>query len=146
MSVAGSGADYEPVEDETFNASTDESHFATLSSSNDWSKTWTLGAGKDFPASDGTNPYLYYIVEVDEQGNPLTPQVMTEDGYQLAGYSSNNTDGVANQGSITVYNQVNDTVFELPHTGGSGTRFIYLLGVILTIGAGLWLTVRRRAA
>ena len=33
----------------------------------------------------------------------------------------------------------------LPFTGGSGTRFYYILGMILVAGAGGWLLLRRRS-
>ncbi len=105
VSVVGSGPSYELVDDEEFNNSTESSHFATLSSPS-WAKTWTIGEGKDFPATDGTHPYSYYVVEVDGEGHVISPTVPTGLGYKLIGYSSNNAEGVTDQGVINVYNQL----------------------------------------
>ena len=144
VSVLGSGDVYEPTEDMDFNSSEDELHFATLSSTNNWSKTWTIGSGKDFPDTDGTNPYIYYVIEIDENGQALVPGTETEDGYKLIGYSSNNTDGIIHEGAITVYNQVEITGVELPFTGSSGTPLIYLFGAIFTIMSTVSLVIRKR--
>lgn len=99
-------------DDDTFNALTDSSQYATLSSAIGWAKTWTIGgtdsdySDYDFPAADDSgNAYRYYVVEVDDDGKALSAGEDTDLGYILYGYSSNNTDGIS-QGVITVYNKV----------------------------------------
>lgn len=104
VTVAGSGPVYEIADDDSFNLSTDSSHYATLAAPN-WTKTWTIGQGKDFPKDDGTHPYFYYITEVDNQGNEIEIGEAPMEGYILLGYSANNQNGLAGQGVITVVNQ-----------------------------------------
>ena len=105
--IAGSGPVFELVEDTDFNASTDSTHFATLKSP-DWSKKWTIGDDGDFPATDGTHPYRYYVVEVDENGNAYEIGADTDMGYKLVGYSAENVDGITGQGAVFVYNQIEE--------------------------------------
>ena len=77
-----------------------------------WSHTWNIGGtesshdGFDYPAMDanGRN-YLYYVVELDAQGNAIEVGGSPLEGYVLQGYSANNNTGVSNQGVITVYNR-----------------------------------------
>ena len=92
VSVVGNGMPAIPpelTEDTEFNLSTEENRFAVLSSPA-WSRKWTIGgtssdySGYDFPASDGTNPYKYYVVEVDANGDPLNVGEETEDGFKIA--------------------------------------------------------------
>ena len=97
--------------DREFNRSNDNSHFMTLSSPS-WTDEWTIGGtdstyasgGYDFPAKDARNKdYDYYIVEVDEDGEPLEINQETDLGYTLTSYSNN--DGIQ-EGIITAYNKV----------------------------------------
>ncbi len=88
-----------------FNSLMDASHFATLTAPG-WSKTWSIGEGKNFPSNDGTHPYLYYIVEVGDDGNAYTIDQETDKGYKLIGYSQNNSEGISSQGTIIVYNEL----------------------------------------
>ncbi len=84
----------------------------TLNSSSSWSQTWRVGgtessySGFDYPAMDdnGKN-YLYYVVELDTQGNAIEVGGSPLEGYVLQGYSANNNTGISNQGVITVYNR-----------------------------------------
>jgi hypothetical protein len=107
VSIVGSYVANELVEDEEFNISNENNHFEILSAPN-WSKKWTIGGtetnhrGYDFPASDGTNPYEYYVVEVNEDGQLLVIDQDTQHGYKLKGYKS-----VA--GGITVFNEILET-------------------------------------
>ena len=54
---------------------------------------------------DDGKEYLYYIVELDQQGNAIEVGDSPIEGYILRGYSANNDFGVSNQGTIIVYNQ-----------------------------------------
>ena len=100
--------DYVAAEDTAFN---NEKYTQVLSGSS-WSHTWNIGGtesshnGFDFPAMDdnGRN-YLYYVVELDAQGNAIEAGGSPLEGYVLQGYSANNNTGISSQGVITVYNR-----------------------------------------
>ncbi len=84
----------------------------TLNSSSSWSQTWRVGgtessySGFDYPAMDANGKnYLYYVVELDAQGNAIEVGGSPLEGYVLQGYSANNNTGISNQGVITVYNK-----------------------------------------
>ena len=108
--ITGSSTEpnYVAEEDTAFN---NEKHTQVLSGST-WSHTWNIGGtelshdGFDYPAMDdnGRN-YLYYVVELDAQGNAIEVGGSPLEGYVLQGYSANNNTGVSNQGVITVYNR-----------------------------------------
>ena len=108
ISAIAQEPNYVAEDDTAFN---NEKHTQVLSG-NSWSHTWNIGgteashSGFDFPAMDdnGKN-YLYYVVELDQQGNPIEIGGSPIDGYILYGYSANNNTGISNQGVITVYNQ-----------------------------------------
>jgi LPXTG-motif cell wall-anchored protein len=66
--------------------------------------------GFDFPEKDDENQkYLYYVVELGHDGEPLELGENAIEGYVLAGYSANNSTGVSSQGQIIVYNKKEDT-------------------------------------
>ena len=99
------------------------------------SDPWT-SVIKNLPTSFEDNGWIYtytYYVEEDLTSIP--------EGYRLEGIHPNYA--VPGE-TIVIVNANEDAGYELPSTGGPGTRLIYLLGAILTIGAGLWLTIRRR--
>ena len=54
---------------------------------------------------DNGKNYLYYVVELDAQGNAIEVGGSPLEGYVLQGYSANNNTGISNQGVITVYNR-----------------------------------------
>ena len=125
----------------------------TLSASNNWGKTWTIGDDPrcDFPATDGRQHYLYYAVELDEEGNEVSPGEDVSEGVRLVGieYDPEKTeDAGITEGLITVINETEvpetEYGYELPSAGGSGTTWIYLLGTILLLGCGITLIARRR--
>lgn len=70
--------------------------------------------------------------------------------YKLVGSTSSGTTVVS--GSTTVTFPINVTILEvannsgslLPSTGGIGTTIFYFLGIILVVGAGILLVVKRR--
>ena len=102
------------------------------------------------PAEDGVPAYGFSLEGLTAQstdGKEYT-YVVTEDsvsGYNnpiyksAEGQTSNN--GAYNGGIIE---NISEASIELPHTGGSGTTLIYILGFILTAGAGVLLLRRRR--
>ena len=108
ISGIGDEPSYVAAEDTAFN---NEKHTQVLNGST-WSHTWNIGgsdsshSGFDFPAmdNDGRN-YLYYVVELDAQGNAIEVGGSPMEGYTLQGYSANNNAGISNQGVITVYNR-----------------------------------------
>lgn len=112
--ITGSGAEiaYTAAEDEAFN---NAKHTQVLGPGG-WSHKWTLGGtesdhnGFDFPEKDDENQkYLYYVVELGHDGEPLELGENAIEGYVLAGYSANNSTGVSSQGQIIVYNKKEDT-------------------------------------
>ena len=109
ISATGAPAKYRAEDDEEFNSA---NHTQVLSGSS-WSHTWTTGgsesshAGFDFPAMDDNGKdYLYYITELDREGNPIEIGESPLEGWILQGYSANNNTGISNQGTITVTNQM----------------------------------------
>ncbi|MBQ9064142.1 MAG: LPXTG cell wall anchor domain-containing protein [Blautia sp.] len=108
ISAVSGEPNYVTEDDTAFN---NEKHTQVLGGSS-WSHTWSIGgsegsyAGFDYPAmdNDGKN-YLYYVVELDAQGNAIEVGGSPLEGYVLKGYSANNNIGISNQGTITVFNQ-----------------------------------------
>ena len=81
----------------------------------------------------------YYVIE--------TPV----DGYKVPSYATSEGNGLVFTGSdvpkATNGQQIINTPeggYELPSTGGSGTRLFTILGTILILGAGVLLWRRRR--
>lgn len=99
----------------------------SLSSENNWQNSWT-----DLPVSgevNGTIKYYYYFVE----------ETTLADGYTVS-YTNNN--GIKT-GPITITNTKTDTPsYELPETGGPGTRWYTLGGIFLAAAAGLLLCIK----
>lgn len=115
VNVSGAPVIEPELKDDTaFNASAEITELSYPT----WSKAWTIGGtdagyeGYDFPATDGTNPYQYYVIEVDEDGNEISVGEESN-GAVLVGYSANNADGVSSQGVLTVYNQVEETTSDI---------------------------------
>ena len=142
----------ELVPDTSFPADSDSEATVTLSASNNWANTWTIGDDPrcDFPATDGRQHYLYYAVELDEEGNEVSPGEDVSEGVKLVGieYDPEKTeDAGITEGLITVINETEvpetEYGYELPAAGGSGTTWIYLLGTILLLGCGVTLIARR---
>jgi len=115
----------------------------TLNSSSSWSHTWNIGGsesshtGFDYPVMDdnGKN-YLYYVVELDAQGNPVEVGGSPLEGYVLQGYSANNNTGISNQGVITVYNRTessNTINVVIKKTDNAENSTNYLAGAVFKL-------------
>ena len=113
---AGSGPETTVTveEDQVFNSNIE--HRQSLVPGNNWHHAWTIGgkesdhAGFALPATDDAgNPYVYYLVELDSNGNEVQIGGSPSDGVTLVGYSDNNADGVSGQGVLTVTNQIDST-------------------------------------
>ena len=140
--ITGSTAEpnYVAEEDTAFN---NAKHTQTLNSGNSWAHIWSIGgkesshSGFDFPAMDDNDKnYLYYVVELDAQGNAINVGQSPLEGYVLHGYSANNNTGIANQGVITVYNQKEgsgtvDVVIKKTDNAANSTN--YLAGAIFKL-------------
>ena len=111
--VTGSGSsetiDYQV--DTSFPSTADTEATQVLSISNNWTYTWTIGDGDsyDFPATDGTNPYLYYLVELKPDDTEVAIDGEVQEGITLReiSYSPSLTENAGiQQGVITVKNEV----------------------------------------
>lgn len=87
----------------------------TLTSSNGY-----IGVWNDLPSSINGAPVYYTVKEVSNLG-----------GYTV---SYLNNDGIQS-GEITIINKQNEEVITLPETGGTGTYWYTMGGVLLTAGA-----------
>ena len=144
----------ELVPDANFPADADDEATQLLSASNGWAHTWTIGDEEDcdFPATDGRKKYLYYAVELDENGNVVSEGSEVSEGIKLLGIDYDPQrieDAGITEGLITVTNQLDhpeqEFGYELPAAGGSGTHWIYLLGAALLLGCGITLIARGRS-
>ena len=111
--VTGSGSsetiDYQV--DTSFPSTADTEATQVLSIANNWTYAWTIGDGDsyDFPATDGTNPYLYYLVELKPDGTEVAIDGEVQEGITLReiSYSPSLTENAGiQQGVITVKNEV----------------------------------------
>ena len=94
----------------------------TLSGVNNWSYTWTKD-NSELQATDGTGAPYYYSVE--EVGVPT--------GYSVS-YTNNN--GIIVGGNeMVITNKADKKPIVLPETGGTGTYWYTMGGVLLTAGA-----------
>ncbi|MBQ7004213.1 MAG: Cna B-type domain-containing protein [Oscillospiraceae bacterium] len=110
----------------------------------------------DLPLTDGMgNVYEYYIVELDDHGNPIEGGSMTSItgsntsvGYIPVSYLNNGTELTENESAvITVSNKKleHETQGSMPSAGGSGTTGYYGIGVIMILGSAAgYLLLRRR--
>ena len=102
-----------------------------LNDANKWEYAWSVGGADGLPESDENGkPYLYYVQEVG-----------TSNIWQVT-YGNNR--GITS-GIITVTNKVTvDYTYELPRTGGSGTKNFVLFGAFAMILAGCGMVVTRK--
>lgn len=116
---AGDGGSAAPElkPDTTFPAETDTAATQVLSSQNLWRHKWTIGDGDgyDFPATDGTNLYYYYLVELKPDGTEAVINGKVQDGITLREISYNpekSENAGIQEGVITVKNEVDNTPTE----------------------------------
>lgn len=102
-----------------------------LNVANKWEYAWSVGGADGLPEFDENGkPYLYYVQEVG-----------TSNIWQVT-YGNNR--GITS-GIITVTNKVTvDYTYELPRTGGSGTKNFVLFGAFAMILAGCGMIVTRK--
>ena len=86
-----------------------------------WTQTAVLTMDKDDPAVKRTN---------ENRTEDLTYTGLDPDSESATMY----------------YDVINNPGVELPYTGGYGTALFYILGSMLTLGAGMMLIRRRRKA
>ena len=97
----------------------------SLNSKNKWSYTWP---STDTPATDNDGNPCYYMVEETTTGS-WTLETSNNNGIQT--------------GKIYLRNYVYSS-YELPSTGGMGTMPFAAVGGMLTVGAALLLTKRKK--
>lgn len=101
----------ELVPDTDFPSATDTAATQTLSADNAWAHVWKIGseADDDFPAGNAEGDYLYYVVELDEEGNDVPIGGEMAEGVTLQSIVYNpakREDAGITSGSITVTNRV----------------------------------------
>lgn len=115
-------------------------------------KGWTETVGNLPVTDENGRPYYYYIVEVDENGIPLTTaDTIKGNGaiYIPVDYSDNNgsqlSEDADNPTNLSVKNEnIGETKGELPSAGGEGTAKYYLTGMIIICSAAAYYLIRRR--
>ena len=88
----------------------------TLTSENGYVGRWT-----DLPSVDKNGAPVYYTVKEDSNLGGYTVSYLNNDGIQY--------------GEITIINKKNEETITLPETGGTGTYWYTMGGVLLTAGA-----------
>ena len=142
VTVNGNGQsnnDYVP--DPGFPETGDAKATQILSSTNGYTYTWTIGDGSGFDYPLGNGAYKYYIVELDDNNQPITPNPDSVGGL----LSITDTDGVTT-GIITATNRINgslklqklvsaplsgdmshaDGAYNFTVTGPSGTKHVQI--------------------
>ena len=110
----------------------------------DFAGSTTINAGN--VTIDGLGAGNYYLVETKApDGYNLLEDaiVITIIEGENGGYTIKVGDGETT--SDTTVSVVNYTGSELPSTGGMGRTILYAIGIVLILGAGIVLVVRRRA-
>ena len=114
-----------------------------LSNSNGWTHTWE---GLPKRTVDNTE-YIYYVSEEPVSGFTVDYDPKIETGGKYFGGYEDNKDSEDNKNTgndVTIINE-RSVSYNLPATGGEGTRMIYILSMILVAFAGIGLiAVRRR--
>lgn len=106
------GIDYTEATDVIYGSSSEVGETVTLDKDNNWSHEWTnLEAGENI---------YYYVKEVGDHS-----------GYTVS-YMNN---GGIRSGEIVITNKVEEQPIVLPETGGTGTYWYTMGGVLLTAGA-----------
>jgi LPXTG-motif cell wall-anchored protein len=124
----------------------------TLDESNDWTYTWT-----DLPVfqedDECTLRYDYYLYEVDQDGYIVTYLDKTGQTIETTECEIKFVKGSASEfgeviqaahvtgGKVTIQNSSQVT---LPHAGGVGTRWFYLMGLVIMVLAGGVLLLRKK--
>ena len=106
------GIDYTEATDVIYGSPSEVEKTITLDNNNNWSHEWTnLDAGEDI---------YYYVKEVGDHS-----------GYTVS-YMNN---GGIQSGEIVITNRMEEKPIVLPETGGTGTYWYTMGGVLLTAGA-----------
>jgi LPXTG-motif cell wall-anchored protein len=124
----------------------------TLDESNDWTYTWT-----DLPVfqedDECTLRYDYYLYEVDQDGYIVTYLDKTGQTIETTECEIKFVKGSASKfgetiqavhttgGTVTIRNSAQVT---LPHAGGAGNRWFYLMGLVIMALAGGVLLLRKK--
>lgn len=112
----------------------------TLNDANQWTYTWN-----DVPRSDPTNDYSYYIQEIAVDG--YDPSYYTDHiQLLLTKCVLNGTEVFAapvdwEKAQVTIFNRKHP---EFPNTGGRGTIWYSIGGVLLLLFAGFGIVIRIR--
>lgn len=95
----------------------------TLTSANGYVGRWT-----DLPSVDKNGAPVYYTVKEDSNLGGYTVSYLNNDGIQY--------------GEITIINKKNEETITLPETGGTGTYWYTMGGVLLIAGAAFLIYIK----
>ena len=103
----------------------------------------------NLPVTDENGrPYYYYIVEVDEYGDPITDDNMLKSNgsvYIPVEYENGKALDETNPTELSVENKkIGESMGELPSAGGEGTAKYYVTGIIIMCSAAAYYLIRRR--
>lgn len=103
----------------------------------------------NLPVTDENGrPYYYYIVEVDENGDPITDDnTLKSNGsvYIPVEYENGKVLDETNPTELSVENKkIGESMGELPSAGGEGTAKYYVTGIIIMCSAAAYYLIRRR--
>ena len=113
--------------------------------------TWTCTENADhtftfkisnLPAYDSDGELTYYVQEESVDGYNEPIYAFIQNGTIVSKPDSDETKDRASDGQYIINMPVES--YELPNTGGPGTKLITLLGSMLLLGAGMVLIMRRR--
>lgn len=108
----------------------------------------TINVEKKDPSG---NPYYYYIVEVDSNGDPIKSSIDGKNSnikYYPVEYSDNNGSEIDNSLTLSVTNEKEPETekpdYTLPSAGGKGVTVYYITGAGIMLCAGVVIVRRRR--
>ncbi|MBR1684692.1 MAG: LPXTG cell wall anchor domain-containing protein [Clostridia bacterium] len=92
----------------------------------------------NLPAKDGEDILSYYVTEKQLKGYRIPVYGFIDNSGEVRTETTN----MAVDGKVII--NIPEASYELPSTGGQGTKLIYILGSILFMSAGMMLWRRRR--
>lgn len=142
VSVDGAFDDSKELRQDDSFPSEEEAASATQTlTSSSYMHAWSLGAGAeyDFPVGDELGDYLYYVVELDDEGNAVEPGDEATNGMTLRSieYNPAKIEGLGiTHGTITVKNELprlQSTNVIIKKTDNADNSTNYLAGAVFKL-------------